>query len=381
MTRLLAAVTIALAGCWDFASLGKLHPSPGVGGVASGDASTADPEAVADAGATDLAAPSFPAGDGAVASGARDLAVAAADLATPIEDFGPPDLAAVPTSTSFTPIPSGTNKALAGVWGSSSSNVWIVGDGFILHGGTGGFTGAWSGAQNLNAVWGASASAVWAVGAGGAVMRGSGGSWAPESSGTSATLQAVWGTSAGDVYAAGVGVILHSTGNGSWTTQYSDGNASLYGVHGSSSGDVWAVGVSSTATSANGLIVHGGGEGAWTPSLTATSEILQHVWATSASDVRIVGGLLSGGPRIYHLVQGAWVLEPQSGSGALFTMWGGPSGELYAAGYDGMMLRLVPGAAWRPLASATTDSLWSMWGSSSGDVWAVGDGGAIVHYP
>src|SRR5882757_6161951 len=62
-------------------------------------------------------------------------------------------------------VPSGTVKDLNGVWGTSASNVWAVGDGTILHydGATWAPVAGGSG-DALFGIWGSSASDVWAVG-------------------------------------------------------------------------------------------------------------------------------------------------------------------------------------------------------------------------
>ena len=86
------------------------------------------------------------------------------------------------------------------------------------------------------------------------------------------------------------------------------------------------------------------------------------------------------GPRVYHFA-GAWTGASLPGGGALFALWAGPSGELYAAGYGGAIWRRLPGAAWSALGSPTSDALWGLWGSSSADVFAVGHAGTLLHLP
>jgi hypothetical protein len=100
--------------------------------------------------------------------------------------------------------------------------VYIVGDNsLVLHSGSGptGFTPqtatAPSGKPAYRAIWGSSASDIYVVGEGGVIMHSTGGgNWSPQTSGVSTDLYAVWGTGS-HVYAAGAGgVIVHSQNSG-----------------------------------------------------------------------------------------------------------------------------------------------------------------------
>src|SRR4029079_11637283 len=78
--------------------------------------------------------------------------------------------------------------------------------------------------NQLQGVWGSSATDVYAVGQHGTILHSSdhGASWQPQVSGTLETLNAVWGTGASDVYAVGShGTILETTDGGRTWTQMS----------------------------------------------------------------------------------------------------------------------------------------------------------------
>jgi hypothetical protein len=117
------------------------------------------------------------------------------------------------------------------IWGSSSSDIYTVGDyqissghydNVILH-----YDGtAWStvylgstGSGGLSGVWGSSASDVYAVGWYGEILHYDGKSWSAQASGIKdLSLSDVWGSGPHDVYAVGctngtnpMGVILHRT--------------------------------------------------------------------------------------------------------------------------------------------------------------------------
>lgn len=105
--------------------------------------------------------------------------------------------------SNWTGYPSPTSSTLAGVWVSSSSDVWIVADEVwrrhdtswsrVVAGGFGGFKG----------VWGTSAENVWVVGDSGTILRLQGASWFQFSSPTTSALRGVWGSSPDDLWAVG----------------------------------------------------------------------------------------------------------------------------------------------------------------------------------
>ncbi|MBI5480726.1 MAG: hypothetical protein HY906_17845, partial [Deltaproteobacteria bacterium] len=113
------------------------------------------------------------------------------------------------------PMTSGTTQWLSGVWGSSATDVFAVGEwGTILH-----YNGsAWSPMASgttrwLYGVWGSSATDVFAVGSGGTILHYNGSAWSPMTSGTTQNLWGVWGSSATDVFAVGsAGTILQLSG-------------------------------------------------------------------------------------------------------------------------------------------------------------------------
>ena len=111
-------------------------------------------------------------------------------------DAAPPDGGAGPTAPVCSagslcwehPLPQGNSHYA--VWGSSASDVWMVGSlGGILHSDGQRLTAVDSGtAQSLTGVWGTSPSNIWAVGNGGTILRWNGATWSPEISSTTTTL-------------------------------------------------------------------------------------------------------------------------------------------------------------------------------------------------
>ena len=121
-------------------------------------------------------------------------------------------------TTQTSPAPAGTR--LLAFWAIAPMDLYIAGGGnTIMHSGAGGgwVTQTVVGTTELRGVWGV-AGHLWAVGSGGTILKSTGnGNWPPETSGTPNELRAVFGTSATDVWVVGDGVVLHSDGGGTWT--------------------------------------------------------------------------------------------------------------------------------------------------------------------
>ncbi|AKU98867.1 Type IV fimbrial biogenesis protein PilY1 [Labilithrix luteola] len=100
----------------------------------------------------------------------------------------------------------------------------------------------------LDAIWGSSASDVWVVGGAGTVRHKtpSDGRWVPIAVPTTLNLHGVWGSGPNDIWFIGdAGTILHYDGTSfrSVSAQFPIGRKpNLYGIWGSSANDVWIVG-------------------------------------------------------------------------------------------------------------------------------------------
>jgi hypothetical protein len=267
-----------------------------------------------------------------------------------------------------------------GIWGSSSSDVFAVGEsGTIVH-----FDGyTWnpmtSGALYLlSDVWGSSGSDVWAVGQFGAIFHYDGNSWSDWSlPGPSAPdLWGVWGTSSTDVFFAGRdGNILHYTNGSTWDWR-TVGTDDLFDVWGNSGSDVYVVGE-------NGTILHydGNPDGIWTTISSGTSVALMGLWGSSSPDIFAVGQYGT----IVHYSPITGISVGSYGSD-LHSVWGSSLYDIYAAGSDGTILH-YNGSIWSPMNSGTAYRLYGVWGYYPDyDVYVVGmEGftytGIILHYP
>jgi hypothetical protein len=299
----------------------------------------------------------------------------------------------------------GDCSRLAGIWGSSASDVFAISScGALIH-----YDGqAWSlrdpgplAAANLenyssytSSLWGASAADIFVAGSGfseqsgpyAAVYRYNGSGWTthPVTYGDSASCNGVWGTSASDVYAVGGddagGYVSHWNGT-DWSASFpinaTDALADiqLVAVWGSSASDVFAVGGGILDDSA-GIILHYNGK-QWSPVDTGQVSRLNSVWGTYASDVFAVGM----GGMILHYDGTVWTPQ-ENGTGIHLNANSGS--DVFAAGYDvetqAAAILHYDGTSWSSMAGAMTADLRGLWGSSGSDVFAVGDSGTILHY-
>ncbi len=124
-------------------------------------------------------------------------------------------VAAVRTGGAWQSSVTGTTADLAGITGSSTTDIWAVGAGGVaLHFDGTTWTPTDTGTtQNLWAVWAATPSAVYAVGNGGVALRWDGSAWVSLATGVDNNLYAVHGSDAANVFAAGNrGALIHYTG-------------------------------------------------------------------------------------------------------------------------------------------------------------------------
>jgi photosystem II stability/assembly factor-like uncharacterized protein len=265
-------------------------------------------------------------------------------------------------------------------------------------------------------VWGSSSSNVYVVGSSGTIIRTTDGgrSWYPELSGQPETdLRDVWGSGAGDVYAVGDhGVILHSSGHGDWTLRRTGAEGRLDGMWGSGPDDLYVVG--------QGAVVLHSSDGGWRwrrqivggePNLE-----LYDVWGSGRGRAIVVGSLgfiattrdgehwqqrKSPAAAIWKGVTGdgrgrawavdlvgrvissdddgaTWRYDTRSTDNALFgVFWDGRS--VQAAGWNGTVLHRNKGT-WVAETSSSQDDLNRIWGTGPSDLYAVGWKGTILHH-
>jgi hypothetical protein len=100
---------------------------------------------------------------------------------------------------------------------------------------------------------------------------------------------------------------------------------------------------------------------------------LLSVWGTSSSDVWAVGSDAGdgAGPTVLHLQGGAWSRLETGETGDLWWVFGFADGPIYMGGNGGVILRYEEGAFTR-MQTPSTGVVFGLWGSSPEDMWAVG---------
>jgi hypothetical protein len=250
--------------------------------------------------------------------------------------------------TAWAHVPEARWRSLYDVWGASATDVWAVGDkGEMLRwNGTAWtlqrFDGTSVAAQplgnfdtpaqsyTLRGVWGSSATNVFAVGDGGVVLRYNGTSWSRMTTGTTAQLNRVWGSSATNVYAAtSTGRLLRYDGT-SWSFVAGvQAPGALWSVWGSSATNVYAVGDGGIVFRYNGT--------SWQRVRLPRRDVLYAVWGTGASNVYVGGG--SG--VLYRFDGTAWTPEKAlAGQSHVQGFWGTATGvDLFASAAGGRIFK------------------------------------------
>jgi hypothetical protein len=313
----------------------------------------------------------------------------------------------------WTPMTSGTTADLQDVWGSSATDVFVVGQFFteddfgsvIRHfDGTGWVEQLSEVDLQLQGVWGSSASDVYAVGFdffqpdAARVLHFDGTRWSEVPGFTagqfeeSVALQSVWGSSATDVFAVGsafdgefnLSAIFHFDGS-NWLRVPVTGTVApgLADVWGSSPTDVYAVGRNDVAEPATGVILRYDGT-RWAPVLEQEGLALSAVWGSSASDVFAAGFRVEGPEEdpqiigtILHFDGNSWSPASLPATGVLNEVWGSSATDVFSVGEAGVILH-YDGTAWTAI-TPTTSNLLGIWGSSLSDAFAVGEAGTILH--
>jgi hypothetical protein len=277
---------------------------------------------------------------------------------------------------------------VAGIWGTSSSDVFTVGSDGIQH-----FDGStWrkvyiSTTGPLWSVWGSSGSDVFAVGDGGAVLHYDGASWTSMTSGVADRLSCVWGTSSSNVFAAGessnwtpktltrhygTAPIIHYDGT-RWTAMDSGLTGDIFDVWGTSHSDVFAVGFAAGSTAA--ILHYDGSSWSVMDAGIPYDATLYGVWGDSHSDVFAVG---SNGT-ILHYDGGEWKRMMIDNNRVLEAVWGTSDSDVFVAGEEGNLLH-YNGSLWTAMNSNA--GMWAsfhdVWGTSSLNVFLAGSGGSIT---
>lgn len=201
---------------------------------------------------------------------------------------------------------------LSAVWGTSSSNVWVVGANStaLLYNGSYWASRATGlpGGLTLSAIWGTDANNVFVAGASGTagiVYKYDGTQWTQvDANIPSFTANAIWGSSATDIWVAGsVGQIYHYTGSTWISATVPSPPSTFQGLWGADANNIWAVG-----SGTRGSIYRWNGTNwtAQTTSLPNVSITINSVWGTDASNLWAVTGSASSNSYVLRFNGTAW---------------------------------------------------------------------------
>lgn len=276
----------------------------------------------------------------------------------------------------------------------------------------------------LLSVWGTSASNVFVVGGdagdghGPAVLHYDGAAWTRLDTAQQGDLWWVFGFPDGPVYMGGAGGMILRYQAGSFTRMITPGTGTVFGIWGVEPGDVWAVG--GALGGANGAFAWRLQGDTWSPAAgfpgdLAANNAIWKMYGRSASDAWMVGTnghavrwdgtaltqmTIGASESLFtvHADAGRFVAVGGFGSGTILendgTGWrdASPSGapgfigvylsdhDDYAVGQEGTMYTRA-GSGWTAVDTGLTldESFHSVWIDPSGDVWAVG--GQVLSFP
>jgi hypothetical protein len=300
-----------------------------------------------------------------------------------------------------------------GIWGSSESNIFAVGDyGGIAHFDGSGWELMSSGTKDyLYAVWGSGPNDVYAVGERGRILHYDGSGWERVIVLTTDYLACIWGTGPDDIH-VGAAAYMHHFDGVEWTSgDYLGSYYTKYGMWGSSPTNIFCVGY-------QGRIYHFDGTG-WTDisDQVSTSRSLRGIWGTDSTNIYVVGEYgvmlhhdgntwtdisdplmegytlyqISGRSandiyvaasysRVFHFNGSAWeeIADYDDLSGYQYAIWAGPS-NTYSVGEDGE-ISTYDGAEWTSAHGGPYEEFESVWVGSSTDAVAVGDNSQLYRY-
>lgn len=283
-------------------------------------------------------------------------------------------------------------NTLFGVWGSSSDNVYAVGNiGALLHYGGSYWSPVIKGKfhASFQDVDGASASDIIAVG-GSTIIRYDGDSWSRMQEDTNAWLTDVWNSATYGKWVVGHdGTVLEYDGT-LWDSKGGfPSNVNLNGVWAGTTAEMSSTSMSQTgmmkpaqsADPTDNVYMVGNGGTIWhydghdfTLQTSGTNEDLQDVWGASPTDVFAVGSGV-----ILHYDGSSWSAMDSGFSRELKDVYGTSASNVYAVGQFGKVLH-YDGSSWSEMWMNTVDTLHGVWCLPDGESFAVGDGGMILHH-
>ncbi len=292
------------------------------------------------------------------------------------------------------------------IWGSSGSDVWVVGDnagaGEIVHWDGVSWTQLQAPPQSiLRAVAGSQVDEIFAVGAMGTILRYTGSAWAAPllptvSSGTLPVLRDIWAAAPNDVLAVGDGAFhlqpsrtwaatagtfvaiagrspsdAVAIGNGSssvWNGTSFTANSTAFGVP----VDVAATPASYVAISNEVFTSPTGASWAGHPLTPATLTTPHALWVAPSGTI-----WFATGTGVQH-ADASYTLTSDVEGASFGSIWGFGDDDIYVVGANDV--RHYDGTSWTPMPVPVPFQLDGVWGRTTDDVFAVGVSQTVLHY-
>lgn len=265
------------------------------------------------------------------------------------------------------PSAAGETRVVRGVYALDANAVWAVGDnglGLYYDGSVTKSVGSGE-AQRLNAVWAADRNNAWAVGGAGRILRWTGTTWQSMTSPTAVELRGVAGTSTTKAWAVGDNTTILSWDGTSWMP------ATIAGGVTASMQAVWASGSEAWVAGSGGVVVRssGGVFSAVAPGVIP-AKTLGGIWGASASDVWVTAD------NEFYRYQGVSWTRYSSPVSGLKGIAGVSATEIYAVASGGVLLRF-DGATWNTIGAGITRDLYGV-SAAARKLWVSGDSGTLV---
>lgn len=292
--------------------------------------------------------------------------------------------------------PPALGNQFVGIWGSSGTDVFVIGQGgAILHYDGIELTAMASGTEKgLHGIWGSSGSDVFVAGSNGVILGYNGTQWSSMTSGIESNLYEIWGSSETDVYAVGgdmefdeslevsiQGWILHFDGL-EWGVFKSLTNIVPYGIWGSSGSDIYIVGIGVDEQDFYHEIMHYNGT-EWSTVYHTEDIFLSGIWGSSATDIFVSG---SKGT-ILHYNGYEWSAMESGTDKDLGSIWGRSGSDVYTIAVDSDFLQSSEstilhynGIEWTAMNTTLSLALVDIWGCSQSEIFALSGLGSLLHY-
>ena len=270
----------------------------------------------------------------------------------------------------------GRTHWLTGVWAADCNRIYAVGkQGAILQSSGNGWVDIAPHLDDVNytAIWGAGPDDFFVTAKKGVILRFQSGAWTIWHLNSRKNLEGIWGTAPDDIFAVGAGgTIVHFDGV-SWETMDSGTTLSLSAVHGRGNGDVYAVGLGGTILHFDGIV--------WRQLDSGVQTALNGVWSRPGAETIVVG---EGGLVLHSGASESGSLGWSAPSNLLTSfslsdVTGNAEGEVFAVGYNGVVLR-YDGQEWDIMPTGYFDPLSAIHIGPCGHIYAAGLWGSILKY-